>query len=125
MRSASACPRPTARREPAAEPAHALQVLAGVAVALLGGEAQALEHLELRLAQLERALRDLALQHPAVGRRLAAPAGLEGVAGEDGPQGAERERHQRPDDRDDDAVVERDLRRQRGDRTPGAARPRS
>ena len=51
--------------EPAAEPAHAPEVLAGVAVAVLGGEAEALEHLELRLAQLERALGDLALQHRA------------------------------------------------------------
>ena len=94
-------------------------------VALLGGEAEALEHLELRLAQLQRALRRPRAPSPPVGRGLAAPAGLEGVADEDGAQRAERERQERADDRDDDAVLERELRCQRDDRRQRRARPRS
>jgi hypothetical protein len=74
--SSASARQPEREREPLAQAADALDVLAGVAVARLGGLAEAADDLELGLAQLRGALAHALLEHLVVGRDAAALAAL-------------------------------------------------
>ena len=116
--SASAAVRPSTSPTLLAEQADALEVQPGLLVARLGRGGQALDDLQLRLAQLGGALVDGLLERLVAQREAMAPAALGQVAGGDGGHGAEREGEERRRDRQHVAVIEGDL----GDDEPGDGR---
>jgi hypothetical protein len=90
---------------------------ARVAVAGLGRLGEAADDLELRLAQLLGALAHAALEDLVIDRDAPALAQLGQVARGDRARRAHQQGGERPDDRDDPAGVERELR----DRQPADA----
>ena len=97
---------PQRQPEALAHPADALEVHAGLLVARLGGVRKAMDDLELRLAQLDRALAHGLLELDVAPRHAEPLAAFGGVARADRADHPQREREERHRDRQDAPVVE-------------------